>query len=465
MGSRYPPKAEQFGPPTTITDSANLDHLPHDQPPGGPGGGAAQVGDDGSRPLTDQPDARGWSNPLAAPQRARLGKNVDVPHELDRVPSQGGDAPRDYHGVMVSSTFRDLQAHRAALAEAIGRHNMHPVSMEQDTALPAGTVVDASLTKVRDASAYVGIISHCYGHVPATELNPDRLSLTELEFQEARRLDRPILIFIMGENHPVRIADIEQDPEKIAKLVAFREEVKRVSQGSNLHRVYHEFNELHEFHLAVTQAVGELRRYLDQRQARHPYPLPRRRSAYWRQVERIAPPRLLGREAQLAELSAFCLSADDGPQIEARENAHPPAAVNAYRWWQAPAWAGKSALMATFVLHPPPQLQGLVQIVSFFITARLGDTQGAFTNALIPQLTDLLNEDPLPPWDDTDRETQLLDLLDRAAACLHAGWQATGPCGGRTRRGSQCHHWPACAQHRRTTPGVPASGNARHRHG
>ena len=37
-----------------------------------------------------------------------------------------------------------------------------------------------------------------------------------------------------------------------------------------------------------------------------------------------------------------------------------------YVWWQAEAWAGKTALMATFVLNPPPG----VRVVSFFITAR-----------------------------------------------------------------------------------------------
>ena len=45
---------------------------------------------------------------------------------------------------MVSSTFRDLQTHRAALINAIAGQGLHPVAMEQDSALPEGTVVDAS---------------------------------------------------------------------------------------------------------------------------------------------------------------------------------------------------------------------------------------------------------------------------------------------------------------------------------
>jgi hypothetical protein len=69
---------------------------------------------------------------------------------------------------------------------AISGQGMHPVAMEQDAALPAGTVIDSSLAKVRAAAAYVGVISRRYGQVPEDdEWNPERLSLTELEFREA----------------------------------------------------------------------------------------------------------------------------------------------------------------------------------------------------------------------------------------------------------------------------------------
>ena len=124
-------------------------------------------------------------------------------------------APRQYPGVMVSSTFRDLKDHRVALMRAIDGHGLHAVAMEHDAALPSGTVIDSSLRKVRDASAYVGVISHSYGSIPdSAESNPERLSLTELEFREARGLGRPILIFIMGEDHDVKPGAVEQDREE-----------------------------------------------------------------------------------------------------------------------------------------------------------------------------------------------------------------------------------------------------------
>src|SRR5262249_32773247 len=65
------------------------------------------------------------------------------------------------------------------------------------------------------------------------------------------------------------------------------------------------------------------------------------RSAYLEQVRQIAPLQLRDRDGELAELAAFSTEPDRGP----------------YVWWRAPAWAGKSALMSWFVLHPPPAAQ------------------------------------------------------------------------------------------------------------
>jgi len=174
-------------------------------------------------------------------------------------------APRRYLGVMVSSTFRYLESHRAALMRAIEAHGLHAVAMEQDAALPGGTVIDSSLLKVRDAAAYIGVIGFRYGQIPdSAEGNPERLSLTELEFREARRLGRPMLIFIMGPEHDVKLGAVEQDPEKFRKLEAFRDEAKRATAGSRVERVYKEFNSLREFEVAAMQSVAELRRSLDQ---------------------------------------------------------------------------------------------------------------------------------------------------------------------------------------------------------
>jgi hypothetical protein len=124
------------------------------------------------------------------------------------------------------------------------------------------------------------------------------------------------------------------------------------------------------------------------------------RSQYQEQsVTRIAPAEgLRERDEELDELALFCTAPDPH---------------DSFVWWRAGAWAGKSALMAWFVLHPP---QG-VRVVSFFITARLGDyvRRTAFVDVVMEQLLDMLSE-PVPPFlTDATREPHLLALFERAA--------------------------------------------------
>ena len=121
------------------------------------------------------------------------------------------------------------------------------------------------------------------------------------------------------------------------------------------------------------------------------------RSAYRKQVERIAPPELIGRQGELRAMAGFCTDPGRGP----------------YLWWRAPAWAGKSALMSWFVLHPPAG----VDVVSFFITARLAaqDNRAAFTEVVIEQVAELTGQDLPALLTEATREAHLLDLLDQAA--------------------------------------------------
>jgi len=186
-------------------------------------------------------------------------------------------APRLFPGVMISSTFTDLKEHRAALIAALDGQDLKPVAMENDSALPDVDVIGSSLRMVQDASAYVGVISRKYGQTPlCPKRNPDRLSLTELEFNEAQRLRRPILLFIMDAEHSVREADMEFDPANREKLNAFRERAKQMTPGSEVHRVYAPFASLQEFREKAIHAAAGLRRYLDHpRQPRPPTRSPR----------------------------------------------------------------------------------------------------------------------------------------------------------------------------------------------
>ncbi|CAL9300807.1 hypothetical protein [Streptomyces sp. SudanB52_2052] len=127
------------------------------------------------------------------------------------------------------------------------------------------------------------------------------------------------------------------------------------------------------------------------------------RSAYWEHIREIVPTELVGRERELAELAAFCTAAS-GP---------------AYAWWRAEAWAGKSALMSWFALHPPPG----VRVVAFFVTARDGGYNhvGPYAVNVLEQLADLVGEG-LPQLTEETRRGHLLRLYREAArACARRG--------------------------------------------
>ncbi len=103
--------------------------------------------------------------------------------------------PKLYRAIMVSSTFTDLEAHRREVIDAIHRFGFHANVMEYSGARSDADVIDTSLRMVRESAAYLCVIGHKYGQAPVdADRNPDGLSITELEFNEARRLGRPIVL-------------------------------------------------------------------------------------------------------------------------------------------------------------------------------------------------------------------------------------------------------------------------------
>jgi hypothetical protein len=229
--------------------------------------------------------------------------------------------PRLYKGVMVSSTFTNLEQHRAALLKAINSHDLKPVAMENDSAKPGVDVIESSLQMVRDGSAYVGVISRKYGQTPVCpKRNPNKLSITELEFEEAQRLNRPILLFIMGAKHSGCEADFETNASKRKKLNAFRERAKKLKPDALVHRVYATFESLDEFKEKANQSVAELRRFLDS-QVKSTIPAEKPRAtdlipvapALYAEPPYIGSHKFLGRKNQLESLSEWALPADTHP--------------------------------------------------------------------------------------------------------------------------------------------------------
>jgi uncharacterized protein DUF4062/TIR domain-containing protein len=160
---------------------------------------------------------------------------------------------------MLSSTFTDLDEHRQKAIEAIAKYGYMPGVMEFSGARADAGVIETCLQMVRDAEAYFVVIGHKYGQTPSDGvLNPDGLSITELEFNEAMRLDRPIILFIMSDKHKPTKADIELDSGKQKKLNDFRDRAKRMCSGGGIQRVYETFESLEQFSNAAAVAIGNL---------------------------------------------------------------------------------------------------------------------------------------------------------------------------------------------------------------
>ncbi|MFE6866683.1 hypothetical protein ACFVFS_09010 [Kitasatospora sp. NPDC057692] len=109
-----------------------------------------------------------------------------------------------------------------------------------------------------------------------------------------------------------------------------------------------------------------------------------------------------GRERELARMRTFGTA--------------PEGAEPGYWRWQAPAWTGKTALMAQFVLDPPPG----ADVLSFFVTTTDPERseRGGFLRSMGDQLREYLGDAEL----ECDSRARFLKALERAAErAVHQG--------------------------------------------
>ena len=99
--------------------------------------------------------------------------------------------------IFLSSTFKDLVAHRAAVAAELVRIRWPVLRMEDNTARAEHTRA-ACEADVDACGLYLGLFAWRYGHVPADD-NPQGLSITELEYRHARAGKKPCLIFLLDD--------------------------------------------------------------------------------------------------------------------------------------------------------------------------------------------------------------------------------------------------------------------------
>ncbi|MEL7423063.1 MAG: DUF4062 domain-containing protein [Bacteroidota bacterium] len=122
--------------------------------------------------------------------------------------------------VMISSTARDLPEHRSMVMDACLRADTFPKMMEHLPPSDANAIA-VSLAMVDESEIYIGIFAHRYGYVPAGH----NISITEMEYQRAVERGIPILIFIISDDVPVLLKDVDKGVAA-QKLEALKETLK-----------------------------------------------------------------------------------------------------------------------------------------------------------------------------------------------------------------------------------------------
>jgi hypothetical protein len=102
--------------------------------------------------------------------------------------------------VYLSSTFRDLREHRAAVDRTLRRMGHDVIGMEQYAA-EGSRPVDRCKRDVELADCYVLMLGWRYGYVPGDD-NADRLSITEIEYRHAIEKQRTVLAFLLDPEEP-----------------------------------------------------------------------------------------------------------------------------------------------------------------------------------------------------------------------------------------------------------------------
>ncbi len=157
----------------------------------------------------------------ATPASHQLSKTLSDPHPIAR-----GGGGRRRREVFISSTSIDLPAHRKQVAEACLRMGYFPVGMEH---WPAQDV-DAEAVCLRNmdrCDLFIGVYAFRYGWIPPGS----DLSIAELEYERAKALGIPRLLFFADDNHPWPPKSVDRG-EAGNKLEAFKQRVHSERVGT-----------------------------------------------------------------------------------------------------------------------------------------------------------------------------------------------------------------------------------------
>jgi len=118
--------------------------------------------------------------------------------------------------IFVSSTFRDLEQHRAAVREGIRQFGSIDVSMENLGARDERPKAECLRLVAEESDVFVGVYAHRYGFVPDGE----EISITQSEYEAATLAGIPRFVYLIDNEHPwpPSMVDSTEAKEKLDKF-------------------------------------------------------------------------------------------------------------------------------------------------------------------------------------------------------------------------------------------------------
>jgi tetratricopeptide (TPR) repeat protein len=119
----------------------------------------------------------------------------------------------------LSSTYKDLVEYRAAAKDALERLDTQVGRMEVFGARPEDAI-QASLHDLEKCDIFVGIYAYRYGYIP----EDSTISVTEQEYDHAKKLKIPMFCFTVDPNQPWIQSSVEDEPGK-SKIINFKKKI------------------------------------------------------------------------------------------------------------------------------------------------------------------------------------------------------------------------------------------------
>jgi hypothetical protein len=154
--------------------------------------------------------------------------------------------------IYISSTYKDLVEHRASVRDALWKAGHEVRAMEAYLASDERPA-DVCCKDVGECEIYVGIFAWRYGFIPEED-NPEKKSITELEYLHAGELGRERLIFLLDEDadwKPPMMDSQSGESEGGALIKALRHRLDRAHTVAR-------FRSREQLALLVSLAVGKV---------------------------------------------------------------------------------------------------------------------------------------------------------------------------------------------------------------